>query len=304
MGQSQDSATQSQELTDEQKEALAFKQEDIREKTRETCAAIASIESPAARARVHSELLRELTTHSGTSNETVFHRVLNEYPDSIELTAEFEGVEMSVAEELSRCHEIPVTINVENQYVEIEVEVDLREEVEGMCSVSVQKNVSFDGCDIIEAYMDDAGTKDPVFFLAKVTQLLFENFERKVRYDTAKEVEAKRGEEFDKAIQQAKQTNACMAEERDSAMTQRDAALTMSEESDKQCKELATQLEVANACKASATNTELTKEYNAMQERVFALTDVLQGIHDNTFEGTINSACSKAIEEHGLSGDK
>ena len=86
MGQSQDSATQSQELTDEQKEAFQLKHENIREKTRETCEAIASIESPEARARVHSELLRELTTHSGTSNKTVFHRVLNEYPDSVELT--------------------------------------------------------------------------------------------------------------------------------------------------------------------------------------------------------------------------
>ena len=208
----------------------------------------------------------------------MFHRVLNEYPDSIELTAEFEDVEMSVAEELSSCHEIPVTITVENQYVDIEVEVDLREEVRSMCSVSVEKEVSFDGCDIIEAYMGEAGTKDPVFFLAKVTQLLFENFERKVHADAVNGVLAKTQEENIKRGEEFEQKVACMAEERDSAMTQRDAALTMSEESDKQ--------------------------YNTMQERVFALTDVLQGIHDNTFEGTINSACSKAIEEHGLSGDK
>ena len=171
-------------------------------------------------------------------------------------------------------HEVTTTISVENTYVDIEVEVDLREEVAGMCSVSVEKEVSFDGCDIIEAYMDDAGTKDPVFFLAKVTQLLFDNAERKVRNDAlAKDEErcVKRSEESDQKV-------ACMAEERDSAMAQRDAARHISAGYDKQ--------------------------YNAMQKRVFALTDVLQGIHDNPFEGTINSACSKAIEEHGLSVDK
>ena len=277
MGQSQDSTTQSQELTDEQKETLRTQRETVANNVCNVFDSICSVGDKAERAKMHSSLLSDLVGREGLTNETVFRRMLNNYPYSIEHEVVFEGLEYEIADNYSTEHEVSTSVSVGDTHVDIDVTVDLHNEVYHGPSIELSKEVSLDGCDIIASYMEAAGTEDPVFFLAKVAELLMEGVESKARGDVATELSKQYEALIDAAKETERDLNAIIAK----LQAPQDDLLR----------------DALNA------KEELTIAFNKMQDRVFALTDIMKDILTDE-PISISDVLNDAVRNYGLESTK
>ena len=293
MGQSQDSTTQSQELTDEQKGQLETQRVAFNEKRQVLFDSLMQFENPEDRARERSKILNMIANANGLTNERVFMQMVANYPYTLEHEVKLEELEYEIADEYSTSHEVTTSIKVEEQYVDIDVSVDLHHAVYHGPSISITKNVEFDGCDIIDAYMEQAGTKNPVFFLAKVAEILFEksNHEADMRTAVANERFRKVTEERDSLLASNKQLIAQLATAKEA---ERDLNAIISKTDGEQMDLLRDALNAKE---------ELTRDFNKMQDRVFALTDIMKDILTDE-PISISDVLNDALRNYGLDGAK